>query len=203
VILPYPILYRLGFTPWERRPVEEFWGTVLDGPDGLSPGRALDIGCGSGRDSVHLARRGWRVTAVDFVDSALDSARRRAAEANVEVNWIQADVAQLGGLGLEPGYDLIVDFGCIHGLSDDDRAKALGALAGLAGPGATALILAFARGRRLVLPRGMDQEELTRVLGESFELEQAQPVIELQPDLPLPVRRARPTLYRLRATPSR
>ena len=43
------------------------------------PGRALDIGCGSGRDAVYLAERGWRVTAVDSVDKALASAQQRAA----------------------------------------------------------------------------------------------------------------------------
>ena len=41
------------------------------------PGRALDVGCGSGRDAVYLGKRGWRVTAVDSVDKALASAQRR------------------------------------------------------------------------------------------------------------------------------
>lgn len=197
-MIPYRILYRLGFTPWDRRPVEEFWGRILDGPDGLPPGRALDIGCGSGRDAVHLAKRGWRVTAVDLVPSALDSARERAAETNVEVDWIQGNVANLGGLGLDPGYTLILDFGCIHGFSDVDRATALRAVPLLAAPGALLLVLAFARGRRLVLPRGMDEDELSDLLGGSFELEHVQLVADVQPDLPPPIRRARPALYRLR-----
>ena len=65
-------------------------------------GRALDVGCGSGRDAVYLAKRGWTVTAVDSVDKALATARRRAVEEGVEVQWVKGDVAALDWLGLEP-----------------------------------------------------------------------------------------------------
>jgi ubiquinone/menaquinone biosynthesis C-methylase UbiE len=72
-VIPYELLYRLGLAPWERRDVEESWRPMLEGPNALVPGRALDVGCGSGRDAVHLAKRGWQVTAVDFVEKALTS----------------------------------------------------------------------------------------------------------------------------------
>jgi SAM-dependent methyltransferase len=58
----------------------------------LPPGRALDLGCGAGRNAVWLAERGWRVTAVDFSDVALGLARDRAATRGVDVEWIEADV---------------------------------------------------------------------------------------------------------------
>ena len=193
-MLPYALMYRLGFAPWERRDVAESWRPMLEGPDAPPPGRALDVGCGSGRDAVHLAKRGWRVTAVDFVDQALDQARKRAAEEGVEVEWIRGDVGELGGLGLEPGYSLLYDFGCIHGLPDPARRGAAGGLAELAAPGATFAMLAFAAGRRLVLPRGMDREEIVALLGGGWELEHTQSVV--REEMPRPIRRANPTLYR-------
>ncbi|TNY38141.1 SAM-dependent methyltransferase [Thermomonospora catenispora] len=49
----------------------------------LSPGRALDLGCGEGGDAVHLASRGWRVTAVDISPTALDRTRALAERAGV------------------------------------------------------------------------------------------------------------------------
>jgi SAM-dependent methyltransferase len=58
----------------------------------LRPGTALDLACGSGRNAVWLAERGWRVTAVDFSGVALRMARSLAAERRVEVEWIEADV---------------------------------------------------------------------------------------------------------------
>ena len=117
------------------------------------PGRALDVGCGSGRDAVYLAKRGWTVTAVDSVDKALATARRRAAAEGVEVQWVKGDVAALDWLGLQPGYNLLYDLGCIHGPSDAGRRGAAAGLTHLAAPGATLLMVAFKAGRGIVLPR--------------------------------------------------
>ena len=152
-MLPYALMYRLGFAPWERRDVADTWRRLLEGTDAPVTGRALDVGCGSGRDAVYLAKQGWSVTAVDSVDKALASARRRAAEEGVEVQWVKGDVAALDRLGLEPGYNLLYDFGCIHGLSDAARTGAAAGLTHLAAPGATLLMVAFKAGRGIVLPR--------------------------------------------------
>ena len=192
---PYGLMYRLGFAPWERRAVAESWRPLFEGPTAMAPGRALDVGCGSGADAVYLATRGWAVTGVDFVEAALARARRRAAEQGVEVQWVSGDVAQLGRLGLEPGYDLLYDFGCIQGLPDPARRGAAAGLGDLAGPGARLLMVAFKAGRRMVLPRGMDREDVVALLGDGWELEDVQSVMTAE--MPRPVRRAEPTLYRL------
>jgi len=194
-VVPYRLMYRLGFAPWERRNVPELWRPLFEGPLALEPGRALDIGCGSGRDAVHLAAHGWQVTAVEFVEKALDRAKQRAAEEAVEVRWVSGNVGELGRLGLEPGYSLIYDFGCIQGLSDSARRGAAAGLSALAAPGARLLFLAFKAGRRILLPRGMDREHLVDLLGDGWDLEHAESVVT--DDLPPPVRRAEPTLYRL------
>lgn len=62
---------------------------------GLSPGTALDAGCGAGAEAIWLALNGWAVTGADLADTALDQARRRAAEAGVDdrVRWIRADLS--------------------------------------------------------------------------------------------------------------
>jgi SAM-dependent methyltransferase len=56
----------------------------------LSPGRALDLGCGAGRSAVWLAGRGWHVTAVDFSDVALGL----AGETGPDVDWVLADLRE-------------------------------------------------------------------------------------------------------------
>ena len=194
-MIPYALLYRLGLAPWERREVAESWRPMLDGPETPVPGRALDVGCGSGRDAVYLAKRGWRVTAVDLVEKALATAERRAAEEGVEVEWVRGDVAELGRLGLEPGYNLLYDFGCIQGLPDSARMGATAGLTALAAPGATLLMLAFKAARRMVLPRGMDTEDIVALLGDGWEFEHSRSFVT--EDAPRPIRRANPTLYRL------
>jgi SAM-dependent methyltransferase len=62
--------------------------------EALEPGRALDLACGAGRNSVWLAGRGWTVTGADFSDVALENARGLAAERGVEVEWVQADLRE-------------------------------------------------------------------------------------------------------------
>ncbi|ELZ12672.1 methyltransferase type 11 [Halovivax asiaticus JCM 14624] len=58
----------------------------------LSPGRALDVATGHGRNAISLAERGWTVDAIDISRAMLDPARRRADDRGVSVNWLLADV---------------------------------------------------------------------------------------------------------------
>jgi 2-polyprenyl-3-methyl-5-hydroxy-6-metoxy-1,4-benzoquinol methylase len=56
--------------------------------------RILDMGCGTGRHAVELARRGMRVTGVDISAGMLAEARKEAQRAGVEVEWLQADATR-------------------------------------------------------------------------------------------------------------
>ena len=58
----------------------------------ISPGASiLDMGCGTGRHSVELAKRGYKVTGLDLSSGMLNEAKKKAEAAGVEVEWIQAD----------------------------------------------------------------------------------------------------------------
>ena len=61
----------------------------------LTPGRALDVGCGEGGDTLWLAGRGWQVTGLDWSQTALDRAAGHAAAAGLtdQVAWLRADIA--------------------------------------------------------------------------------------------------------------
>lgn len=63
----------------------------------LTPGRALDVGCGEGADAVWLAEQGWSVTAVDVSQVAVGRGRSAAAERAVSVDFIVDDVATISG----------------------------------------------------------------------------------------------------------
>jgi SAM-dependent methyltransferase len=71
----------------------------------LSPGRALDVACGEGRNAIWLAQQGWQVVATDFSAVALDKGRRLAERAGVTVDWVEADVTAWDPPGR---FDLIV-----------------------------------------------------------------------------------------------
>jgi SAM-dependent methyltransferase len=158
--LLYRLMYRVGFTPWDTGQVPTQLSALVEGPEALPAGRALDIGCGTGTQAVYLARSGWQVTAVDAVPRPLSRARARAEAAGVSVDWILADVARLHRLGLEPGYTLFFDRGCFHGLDEAQRGAYAVAVDGLAAPGATLLMWGVAPSRTLVGPAGLEESEL-------------------------------------------
>lgn len=110
---------------------------VLAALEGLAPGRALDLGCGSGRHAVWLAERGWRVTAVDFSQEALRQARERAAELAVDVAWIEADLVAYEPA--EAAFELVL-IAYLHVPAHDRRAILAKAEAAV-GPGGTLLLV--------------------------------------------------------------
>ena len=137
-------MYRLGFTPWDRVLPQEL-ADVITGPNALPPGRALDLGSGFGTKAIYMATHGWRVTAVESVPRALEEAHRRASKAGVKVDFRRGDVTRLGDLKLEPGYSLLFDFGCFHGLNSGQRDAYVQGVNTLAAPGATLLMMAFTK----------------------------------------------------------
>ncbi|MBV9951240.1 MAG: class I SAM-dependent methyltransferase [Acidimicrobiia bacterium] len=79
-----------GDAMWSGRPN----GRLVAEVEGLTPGRALDVGCGEGADAIWLASQGWMVTAIDISQVALDRARRAADAAGVAVDWRCGDALQ-------------------------------------------------------------------------------------------------------------
>ncbi len=93
---------------------------------GLVPGkRVLDLCCGPGRHSVELARRGMRVTGVDRTRSYLRRARRKAARAGLEVEFVEQDMREpLGCDRFDVAINMFTSFGYFEAPSDDLRVLA-------------------------------------------------------------------------------
>jgi SAM-dependent methyltransferase len=141
----YRALYHLGFVFWQRDAPPEDLVALVEGPSALPPGRALELGCGTGTDTIYLAGHGWDVTAVDMVPKALAAARRRASAAGVTPRFIEGDVTRLPDLQVGDGHDLVLDFGCFHTLPEDRRPAYVTGVSGAAAPGATFLLYGFKR----------------------------------------------------------
>ena len=86
---------------WSGRPN----GALVAEVTGLTPGRALDVGCGEGADAVWLARAGWQVTGLEVSGIALQRAAGHAQDAGVPIQWVHAGLAEAA---LPPGsFDLV------------------------------------------------------------------------------------------------
>ncbi|MBP2704538.1 class I SAM-dependent methyltransferase [Microbispora sp. RL4-1S] len=109
---------------------------------GLTPGRALDLGCGEGADAIWLAGRGWRVTAVDISAVALERAAREARTAGVAdlVDWQRLDL----GTSFPDGVFDLVSAQFLHSEHGLPREKVLRTAAAAVAPGGVLLIVGHA-----------------------------------------------------------
>jgi cyclopropane fatty-acyl-phospholipid synthase-like methyltransferase len=165
--LVYRLAYRLGLVVWQRASPPSELVALVEGPAKLESGRALDIGCGTGTDSIYLATHAWEVTGVDIVRKALTAARRRATAAGVAPRFVAGDVTRLHELGVGDGYTLLVDFGCFHTLPDDRRPAYIDSVSRVAARGATLLLCGFTRPPKAPMHAGMNIEEVRQRFGQA------------------------------------
>jgi methylase of polypeptide subunit release factors len=83
--------YRAGKPPWDTGVTPSELVALVEGPGALPPGRALELGCGTGTNATYLARHGWEVVAVDLIDRAVEQARAKAAAAGTVVRLLCGD----------------------------------------------------------------------------------------------------------------
>ena len=156
----WQLAYLIGFKPWDSGVPPPELTAVVDGPEALAPGRALDLGCGAGTNVVYLAQHGWEATGVDLVGRALQKARQRAATANVSPRFIEGDVTRLDQLGVGSGYGLFLDLGCFHTIPPERRDAYVAGVTAAAAGGATMLLFGFVPGAMRPGPRGVTADEL-------------------------------------------
>ena len=136
---------RLFFNLWYLR--KPPWDTGISPPELFDfiehhpPGRALDLGCGTGTNVITLVQHGWQVTGVDFAARAIKIARKRVEEAGEQAELLVNDVIDLSNL--TGPYDFILDLGCFHGLSQDEVVRYSLNLERLLAPGGYFLMYGF------------------------------------------------------------
>lgn len=149
----------------------------------VTPGRAVDLGCGPGRNAIYLASQGFEVEAVDMSRVALEWASERAREAGVLVAFREASIF---AAGLPDGeFDLVYDSGCLHHLAPHRRPAYLDLIGRLLAPGGHYALTCFATGemgselpdvefyreRSLLGGMAFSQEELRYIFSALTEVE--------------------------------
>jgi SAM-dependent methyltransferase len=135
----FRLAYLFGMKPWDSGITPPELVESVEGAKALSPGRALDIGCGTGTNCAYLLDHGWAVTGIDFVPRALKTAKLKAPGATLFIG----DVTRLEDMGVNGPFDLMLDIGCFHSIPDDRRDAYAVEAARVAAPGATFLLFAF------------------------------------------------------------
>jgi SAM-dependent methyltransferase len=158
----YEVLSRIGLNPsLAAADLPDGWLVEhVEGEHRLAPSRALDLGCGAGRNSLYLARLGWEVTGIDMLAPAIDKARSKAVGDAAKARFLQGDVTRLGDLDLGDGYTLINDSGCYYGLADSQRDAYAAGVTQVAAPEALLLMAGCTKVPGLI--PGISEEDLRR-----------------------------------------
>jgi len=169
----YKAMYLLGFKPWDTGVSPPELKELIEGPNALTPARALDLGCGTGTNSIYMAQHGWDVTSIDFVPKAVAAAKRKAAAAGASPRFIVGDVTRLSELGVGGGFGLVFDLGCYHSIPDGRRDAYARGVTDATAPGAIFLVWGFYAVRTTRNPLAsirMSRDELERRFGKDWEV---------------------------------
>jgi SAM-dependent methyltransferase len=164
------MMHRFGWRSWDfdPTPIE-----LEEAAAALKPGRALGLGCRSGRQAVELAKLGWNVTVLDDDASAVALARRNASAANVEVTFQISNVASPEGFELKGEFDLLFDIRSFQQVPIESRPDYERNVSRAAREGAAYVLFAVPPSflwRLIASGKGVELADVESLFGTDFQL---------------------------------
>jgi SAM-dependent methyltransferase len=138
--VPWDASYRGdGPAPWDIGQPQPAIARVAS--DGGFAGPVLDVGCGTGENALHLAALGLSVLGVDVAETALTTAREKAAGRGLAAEFAAADALHLERLGRR--FRTVLDCGLFHTFDGDERPDYVASLASVTEPHGILYVLCF------------------------------------------------------------
>jgi cyclopropane fatty-acyl-phospholipid synthase-like methyltransferase len=155
-----------GPTPWDiGKPQKPF----IDVADQVT-GSVLDAGCGTGDAALFFAQRGCRVKGIDFIEEAINQARRKAADRRVPATFLVEDALTLKDW--TERFDNVIDSGLFHVFSDEDRRRYVEGLATVLKPGGRLFLACMSDEEPGTEgPRRVSRQELYDAFADGWEVE--------------------------------
>lgn len=155
--------YRGGTAPWDIGRPQAAFARLADGR--RWSGAVLDAGCGTGEHALRAAELGLPVLGVDVAETAIASAREKAAARGLAAEFALADALHLERL--ERTFDTVLDCGLLHTFDGDERRAYVESLAAATEPGATLFVLCFRPGTQETEgPHPVDEADLRAAFPE-------------------------------------
>ena len=164
---PWDDSYREGPPPWDTGGPQE--AVVRLAERGAFAGPALDAGCGSGDNTLEIAKRGVEIVGVDVAPTAIRQAAEKAAARGIATTFLVADALALHRLG--PTFRSVLDCGLFHTFDDDERPAYVESLAAVTAPGSVLHLLCVsdeAAGEEG--PRRVSRSELRAAFSAGWEV---------------------------------
>ena len=160
--------YRDGNLPWDTgRPSSELQRVIARNL--IQPCRALELGCGTGTNSVWLAQQGFEVSGIDLAPLAVKRAEKHAHAGGVTAHFVVGDMLRLPDL--DGSFAFFFDRGCYHAVRRDAPGQYALAVARQLASGGRGLILASnAREPHDPGPPVVTEEQIRDELGGTFQL---------------------------------
>jgi cyclopropane fatty-acyl-phospholipid synthase-like methyltransferase len=154
--------------PWDIGRPQPAFVRLADG--GKLSGRVLDVGCGTGEQTLLAASRGADATGIDIAGPAIERARAKAAERGARAQFEVGDALDLGRLGTT--FDTLVDSGVFHVFSDEDRPRYVASLASVLRPGGSLYLMCFSdREPGDLGPRRVREDELRAAFADGWVID--------------------------------
>jgi SAM-dependent methyltransferase len=128
-----------GQPPWEIGRAQRVFIDLEDA--GAVRGSVLDVGCGTGENALHLAERGHDVWGIDVSTVAIERAMVKSHARRLPVVFLVADAFEPEAVGRT--FDTLIDCGCFHTLSDEERTRYVASMWALGAPGSRLHVMCF------------------------------------------------------------
>jgi len=168
----WDLFYLFGWTPWDSGVTPPEIVSLVEGGR-IPPGRALDLGCGTGTNVTYLKQHGFDVVGVDWSVRAIAKARKKLYAAHINADLFSADLLDAERFPARGPFDFVMDIGVMHTFDDTDRTRYTATLDRVTHSGSYHYAFGFKRGmvpRRGLMrrfrqgPRGMNADEVKRTL---------------------------------------
>lgn len=161
----FPEIYASVTPPWDIGRPQPDLVAALD--EVLLSGSVLDLGCGTGENTLELARRGLEVWGLDATPAALAMAEEKRAARGLSATFVQGDALDL--TALHRCFDTVLDCGLYHVLEDEERRRHRRSVDLVLHPGGRILMLGLATNTSGRGPRGYSVDELRAGFGDGYE----------------------------------